>query len=74
MPSKVYGCIELRRPILFVGSGQSDVDLLCREADTVPWYRRVPVGAVAECADALEALARVGKAAEAIGDGRRLVA
>ena len=30
-PSKVYGCIESRRPILYVGSDRSDVDLLCRE-------------------------------------------
>jgi UDP-N-acetylmuramyl pentapeptide phosphotransferase/UDP-N-acetylglucosamine-1-phosphate transferase len=57
MPSKVYGCIESGRPILFVGNRQSDVDLLCCQAERVPWYRRVSVGDPAGVAAALEELA-----------------
>lgn len=57
MPSKVYGCIESARPILFIGSRWSDVDLLCRQAEAVPWYRRVRVGDAEEVAAALEELA-----------------
>jgi hypothetical protein len=46
LPSKVYACIESRRPILFIGSEQSDVHLLCTaaaQAGTLA-YRRVAVG------------------------------
>jgi hypothetical protein len=32
LPSKVYACIDSRRPILFVGPKSSDVHLLCTEA------------------------------------------
>jgi hypothetical protein len=32
MPSKVYGCLAARRPIVFVGPRTSDVHLLCQEA------------------------------------------
>jgi len=31
LPSKVYGCIASRRSVLFVGSADSDVHLLCSE-------------------------------------------
>ena len=40
LPSKVYGCLGLGRPIIFVGPANSDVHLLCSEADGI-WYRRV---------------------------------
>jgi hypothetical protein len=46
LPSKVYACIESRRPILFIGSERSDVHLLCAaaaQAGTLA-YRRVAVG------------------------------
>src|SRR5262249_5808140 len=32
LPSKVYGCIESGRPVLFIGSEKSDVQLLCRQS------------------------------------------
>ena len=58
MPSKVYGCIASRRPILFVGSEQSDVAFLCQAAGgQLPWYRRVDVGDPAGVARTLEELA-----------------
>ena len=34
LPSKVYGCIASRRPVLFIGPAASDVLLLCRTAGT----------------------------------------
>ena len=68
MPSKVHGCIDSGRPILFVGSAESDVDLLCRRADNLPWYRRVDVGDAEGVARALEEIAlRHGTAAAVSG-------
>jgi hypothetical protein len=55
MPSKIYACIESGRPILFVGSADSDVDLLSRSAGGEYW--RVACGDVAGFAAALERLA-----------------
>ena len=55
MPSKVYACIESGRPILFVGSSESDVDLLASGAEAGYW--RVACGDVAAFADALERIA-----------------
>ncbi len=56
LPSKVYGCIASRKPILFVGSGDSDVHLLCSE-QAVSNYVRVETGNVERCIDALEDMA-----------------
>ena len=64
MPSKVYGCIESGRPILFVGSGDSDVALLCQQATGLPWYRRVGVGDADGVARALEEIALQGARTE----------
>jgi len=55
MPSKIYACVASGRPILFVGSADSDVDLLAREGDAAYW--RVPCGDSEGFAVALEALA-----------------
>ena len=55
MPSKIYACVESGRPTLFVGSADSDVDLLARSAETGYW--RVPCGDVAGFAEALEQIA-----------------
>jgi hypothetical protein len=55
LPSKVYGCIASRRPILFVGPASSDVHLLCTEAN-VRNYERVAPGDAAGFAAALERL------------------
>jgi hypothetical protein len=55
MPSKIYACIDSSRPTLFVGSAESDVDLLARPAEAGYW--RVPCGGVAGFAEALEQIA-----------------
>jgi hypothetical protein len=55
MPSKIYACIESGRPTLFVGSADSDVDLLARGVRAAYW--RVPCGDVAGFSDALEQIA-----------------
>jgi hypothetical protein len=57
LPSKVHAAIESGRQILFIGSAESDVDLLCRERMPRDSYRRVPVGDAAGVAQALEAIA-----------------
>ena len=58
LPSKVHGCIESGRPVLFVGSESSDVHLLCSEQMTAP-YRRVDVSDIEGCWRALEDLAHM---------------
>lgn len=55
MPSKIYACLESAKPVLFVGSGDSDVDLLARAIPEGYW--RVSCGDVDGFASALEALA-----------------
>lgn len=57
MPSKVYGCVESGRQVLFVGSERSDVHLVCRNSDKPAKYFRVAVGDPAGVAVALEQLA-----------------
>jgi hypothetical protein len=56
LPSKVYGCVASGRPVLFVGSEASDVDLVCRQAANAN-YCRVAVGDVEGVARALEGIA-----------------
>src|ERR1700730_895658 len=60
LPSKVYGCISSRRPILFVGPTSSDVHLLCSQADNLQ-YEQIDPGDVAGFADALDRLAVTSK-------------
>jgi hypothetical protein len=55
MPSKIYACIDSGRPTLFVGSADSDVDLLARSATAGYW--RVPCEDVAGFTAALEQIA-----------------
>lgn len=55
-PSKVYGCILSRRPILFVGPENSDVHMLCMRAEQP--YMRVEPGDAAGFAEALDVLSR----------------
>ncbi len=38
MPSKIYACLGSKRPLVFVGSADSDVDLLSRKSG-VPYWR-----------------------------------
>jgi hypothetical protein len=56
LPSKVYGCIASRRPVLFVGPTGSDVHALCRDAD-LPAYEHVQTGDIDGFAAALDRLA-----------------
>ena len=55
MPSKIYACLESQKPLIFVGSADSDVDLLTR-ASGLPYWR-VPCGDPAGFATSLEQLA-----------------
>jgi hypothetical protein len=55
MPSKIYACLESGKPVLFVGSAASDVDLLAKPAAAGYW--RVSCGDFDGFAAALEALA-----------------
>lgn len=55
LPSKVHGCIASGLPVLYIGSDRSDVHRLCRDTMSAP-YRRVGVGDVAACAEALDAI------------------
>lgn len=55
MPSKVYASLELGWPLVFVGSAQSDIDLLARQA-ALPYFR-VACGDIEGFARALENLA-----------------
>jgi hypothetical protein len=57
MPSKIYACLESGRPVLFVGSADSDVDLLARSAPAAYW--RVSCGDFEGFATALESLANL---------------
>jgi hypothetical protein len=54
LPSKVWGCVESGRPVVFVGSAASDVHRICAERLPVQAYRRVDVGDAAGLALALE--------------------
>ncbi len=45
MPSKVYGCIESKRRVVFIGSQDSDVHLLCQKSLCPGDYHQVNVGA-----------------------------
>jgi len=57
LPSKVYGCIDSRRPVLYVGSAASDLHLLCAERLPADRYLRVDVGDAEGVARSLEELA-----------------
>ena len=58
LPSKVHGCIASGRPILFIGSEDSDVHLLCTQANLRLLYQRVAVGDAEGVCKALETLAQ----------------
>jgi hypothetical protein len=55
LPSKVYGCVASRRPVLFVGPASSDVHLLCTRARDLG-YERVEPGDITGFAASLERL------------------
>ncbi len=58
LPSKVHGCIESGKPVLYIGSERSDVHRLCASKMTAD-YAHVSVGDVDRCVDALDALGRL---------------
>jgi hypothetical protein len=58
LPSKVHACIESGRPIVFVGSESSDVDLLASRALAPSKYRRVDVGDVTGLVNVLHEMER----------------
>jgi hypothetical protein len=57
LPSKIYGCLSSRRPIVFVGPRSSDVHLLSNEGSLRQLYKQVEVGDVEGFSGALEQLA-----------------
>ena len=57
LPSKVHGCIESGRPVIFIGSDRSDVHRLCAEKMRAPYYR-VDVGDAEGLARVLASLAQ----------------
>ena len=56
LPSKVYACLESGRGILYIGSRQSDIHLLCSQARPTG-YLQVETGDAAGVARALEEIA-----------------
>lgn len=57
LPSKVHGCIQSGRTVLFVGSERSDVHLLCAQGLPAERYLRAGVGDAEGVWAALEGLA-----------------
>lgn len=57
LPSKIYGCIQSAKPILFVGPMSSDVHLLCARTSNIR-YERVEPGDVAGFSAALDRLSK----------------
>ena len=66
MPSKIYACIDSRRPVLFVGSADSDVNLLAQPAAAGYW--RVSCGDFQGFAAALEELAEHSRHRGGLGE------
>ncbi|HEX3557105.1 MAG TPA: hypothetical protein VIA62_28095 [Thermoanaerobaculia bacterium] len=57
LPSKIYGCIQSGRSLLYIGSPRSDLHLLASRDLPPGRYRRVDVGDAAGVARALEEIA-----------------
>jgi hypothetical protein len=57
MPSKVYGCVQSGRQVLYVGSEASDVHLICSTGLPADRYHQVATGRADCVAGSLEALA-----------------
>jgi hypothetical protein len=55
IPSKVYACLASKKPIIFVGSAESDIELLARDSPSGYW--RVACGDPGRFAATLEKLA-----------------
>ncbi|MEM7774274.1 MAG: hypothetical protein AAF732_01595 [Pseudomonadota bacterium] len=61
LPSKVYGCVASRKPVLFIGSEASDVHALCEEQLGNNYFRSA-TGDVAACAGALQMIGKLSGA------------
>ena len=59
LPSKIYGCIASKRPILYIGPRGSDVHKLCLANPELP-YLQVDVGEPEKVKSALDALGSGG--------------
>jgi hypothetical protein len=59
LPSKVYACIDSGRPILFIGSQESDVHELCMARDSKFGYAQAAVGDVQACVLAIEKILKL---------------
>ncbi|HEY0513838.1 MAG TPA: glycosyltransferase [Thermoanaerobaculia bacterium] len=57
LPSKIYGCLQSGRSLLYIGSPRSDLHLLASRHLPSGRYRRVDVGDAAGVARALEEIA-----------------
>lgn len=66
LPSKVYGCVQSGKPVIFIGSKRSDVDRICRESGNAR-YRQVEVGDVAAAVKVLDDLGTLAKQAANTG-------
>jgi hypothetical protein len=67
LPSKVYGCLQSGRDILYVGSRDSDIHLLCAGSRTAGYWQ-IETGDAAGMAAALEAIADRAAATAAPAD------
>ena len=56
LPSKVYACIDSKKPVLFVGSAFSDVHALCTLGVASGKYHRADVGDAGSVCSGLEEL------------------
>jgi glycosyltransferase involved in cell wall biosynthesis len=61
LPSKIHGCIESGKRVLFVGSQDSDIHLLASHALSAGRYCRVDVGDVEGLVNALRTIERAVK-------------
>jgi hypothetical protein len=69
LPSKVYGCVQSGRGVLYVGSPASDVHLLCAREIPPERYWRADAGDPAGVLAALEEIGRLHKAQESVRYG-----
>jgi hypothetical protein len=69
LPSKVYGCIRSGRGVLYVGSPESDVHLLCTQEVAPERYWRADAGDPAGVFQALEEVGRLHNPRESVRYG-----
>jgi hypothetical protein len=69
LPSKVYGCVQSGRGVLYVGSSASDVHLLCAGEIPPERYWRADTGDPAGVFQALEEIGRLHKPRESVRYG-----